>query len=279
MGELSKDELDQYAADGFLLRKGVFDAEEVAALVAAAEALYAEDSPARTVERDGVTVRAVHGCHASSDVFAGLVRDPRMLRPAQQIVGTDDLYIHQSKINAKRALDGDVWQWHQDYVFWHEEDGMPAPRVVNLAVLLDAATDINGPLLLVPGSHRRGLLASERRADEADGSFWDSHLAADLKYTVRVADLVALSAASGIASAVGPAGSVLLFDSQIVHGSGVNMSPIDRRMAIFSYNAAANVPVAPGAGRPEFLASRDATPLRPASWRGRLAPAGTPGVG
>ncbi|MFD8968203.1 phytanoyl-CoA dioxygenase family protein [Streptomyces sp. NPDC059568] len=267
-GALSQEELEQYRSQGYLLRNSVFAPEEVDSLVAAAEALYRVDSPARTVERDGVTVRAVHACHTSSDVFAAVIKDPRMLLPAHQIVGTDSVYIHQSKINAKRALEGDVWQWHQDFTYWHWEDGMRAPNAVNLAILLDAATEFNGPLLLVPGSHRQGLMDPARRDSGAGPESWKNHLAADLEYTVQVKDLAELSEESGIFSATAPAGSVLLFDPQIVHGSGVNMSPIDRRMAIFSYNEVANLPVPPGDGRPKFLSSREAAPLELAAWTG-----------
>jgi ectoine hydroxylase len=267
-GALSPNELKQYRSQGFLLKANVFTPAEVDSLVAAAEVLYAHDSPARTVERDGTTVRAVHGCHTSSDVFAAAVRDPRMLLPARQIVDADDVYIHQSKINAKRALDGDVWQWHQDFIYWHWGDGMATPRVVNLAVFLDGATEINGPLLLIPGSHRNGVIDPARRGGGSGADGWQSHLAADLEYTIRPDDLAALSRESGIASATGPAGSVLIFDTQIVHGSGVNMSPHHRRMAIFTYNDVANLPVPTGPRRPSFLAAREATPLEPAAWSG-----------
>ena len=267
-GALSQGELEQYRSQGFLLRHSVFTAEEVNSLVAAAEALYRVESPARTVENDGVTVRAVHGCHTSSDVFGAIIRDPRMLLPARQVVGSDSVYIHQSKINAKRALQGDVWQWHQDFTFWHWEDGMRAPNAVNLAIFLDPGTEFNGPLLVIPGSHRRGVMDPARLDSEPESAAWKRHLTADLEYTIQAKDLAEISEESGIVSATAPAGSVLMFDPQIVHGSGVNMSPIDRRMAIFSYNEVANLPVPPGDGRPAFLSSREAAPLELAAWAG-----------
>lgn len=260
-GELAEAQLSQYSANGFLLITEALDAGEVEEIKAAAEGLCAIDSPARTMEPDGVTVRAVHGCHATSDVFAELVRDPRLLLPARQIVG-GDVYIHQSKVNAKRALVGDVWQWHQDFVFWQREDGMREPAVVNVAVLVDEATVVNGPLLLIPGSHRKDGIDTVALTSEESEKGWSSHLAADLEYTVGSPDLRRLTANADIFPAVGPAGSLLLFDSRIVHGSGVNMSPLDRRMAIFTYNSISNIPVPVESARPEFLSARNVEPLK-----------------
>ena len=33
--------------------------------------------------------------------------------------------MHQFKLNAKAAFEGEVWQWHQDYGTWARDDGMP----------------------------------------------------------------------------------------------------------------------------------------------------------
>jgi hypothetical protein len=73
-----------------------------------AERLYEIGSPRRAFESDGCTVRAVHGCHQVPGRYADLVADPRLLVPARQIVG-GDVYVHQSKINAKRAISDGIW--------------------------------------------------------------------------------------------------------------------------------------------------------------------------
>ena len=70
----------------------------------------------------------------------------------------EQLYMHQFKINAKSAFDGEVWQWHQDYGTWARDDGMPEPRAMNIAVFVDEVLPINGPLMLVPRSHKQGVL-------------------------------------------------------------------------------------------------------------------------
>lgn len=259
---LSEDQLLDFADNGFLVLPDVLGPADVEALAEEAEALYGTEAPGRVFEADGSTVRAVHGCHQAPGPYADLVRDRRLLVPARQIVG-GDVYVHQSKINAKRAISGDVWPWHQDFTFWNREDGMAEPRVVNVAVLLDGATEHNGPLLFIPGSHRTAdaLHAVNGAEDTADKS-WRSHLAAKLEYTVDRETVTRLTAAGGIVSATGGPGSLLFFDSRIVHGSSSNMSPHDRRMAIFTYNSVDNAPSGGALPRPEFLAARDHSPLQ-----------------
>ena len=84
------------------------------------------------------------------------MQHPRLVEPLKQYFG-EDVYVHQFKLNAKAAFEGDVWQWHQDYGTWARDDGMPQARAMNIAVFLDEVMPINGPLLLIPGSHKQGV--------------------------------------------------------------------------------------------------------------------------
>src|SRR5438128_7514786 len=127
---LPQTELDAYAADGFLLIPDVFSPDEIDVLKQELPAVLAEDSPRRVLEKDGQTVRAVHGAHATHEVFGRLARHPRLVHSARQILGSG-VYVHQFKINVKAAFAGDVWKWHQDFIFWLKQDGMREPRAVN----------------------------------------------------------------------------------------------------------------------------------------------------
>jgi ectoine hydroxylase len=70
----------------------------------------------------------------------------------------------------------------------------------------------------------------------------------------------------GIVAPKGPAGSVLFFHGNIVHGSAANMSPFARNLVLVTFNHIDNIPVPMRQGhklqpRPEFLVSRDTTPV------------------
>ena len=89
-----------------------------------------------------------------------------------QLLGSDKLYMHQFKVNAKAAFDGAVWQWHQDYATWFNDDDMPAPRAMNIALFLAEANEFNGPLMFIPKSHREGRLAAGHDVTTTSYPLW-----------------------------------------------------------------------------------------------------------
>jgi ectoine hydroxylase-related dioxygenase (phytanoyl-CoA dioxygenase family) len=261
--QITDRQVEDYRRDGFLLVPSVFTPAEVQAMKDEIPAVFAEDSPARVMEMGTGVVRSVYGSHRGNEVFGRLVRDARLLEPARRIV-EDEVYVHQFKINAKLAFQGEVWEWHQDYIFWRNEDGMPAARVVTLALFLDEVNEFNGPLLFVPGSHRGGVIEPRARHDAGQGEpSWKADVSAALSYTVQQDTLAELVAGSGIVAPKGPAGSVLFFDGNVVHGSAPNMSPLDRMLALVTYNSVHNTPAPRENPRPDFLCSRDFTPVVP----------------
>jgi ectoine hydroxylase len=243
---LSAEQVEQYEDLGYLLLPEVFSADEVQA---------ARDESARLLEQDRAEIlreersgapRHLLGLHIYSDFFRLLSRDRRLIEPAMQLVG-ESVYVHQFKVNPKTAFTGEAFLWHQDFPVWRRDDGMPEPRAINLAVFLDEATAINGPLLIVPGSHRRELpLADEQNA-----------------YILDVDVVEPVLRTRGIVSAEGPPGSVLVFHGNLVHGSGANISPYPRRVVYVSYCAVSNHIRNPG--RPEWIAHRDFEAIEPAS--------------
>jgi len=255
--ELSGQQLQQYETDGLIFLPGLFSDAEVDALHAATREIAVVDHPSRVLEKDGRTVRALHGCHLTNSLMARLTRLPRLLRPAEQIVG-GAAYVYQFKVNFKAAFGGDVWKWHQDYIFWRKGDGLREARCVNLMVYLDEVTEFNGPLMCIPGSQRHGMIDVD--AIRGQGG-WQDNVSADLKYSLDRETIAQLVREGGIVAPKGPRGSVLIFHPNLAHGSAPNLSPWDRTMMIVTYNSVENVPVPVGEPRPEFLVSRDTRPL------------------
>jgi len=263
--KLSHEQLRRYREDGFLLLPEVFSSLEIASLKTGLPALFAQDTAACVKEAHSATVRSVYGSHRTHESFRRLSEDARLVEPAIQIVGSD-VYIYQFKTNAKAAFAGDVWEWHQDYIFWRDEDGMPAPRVANVALFLDEVNEFNGPMFFIPGSHQQGVIEiAEPPSSMAQPGepAWMSNVSAKLKYALDRDMVATLCRRYGIVCPKGPAGSVLLFDSNVVHGSSNNISPFDRVMVIATYNSVHNTPGIGRTRRPDFLVSRDFEPVRP----------------
>ena len=263
---ITNDNLSAYERDGYLFFPGYLSAKEVDVLVAELPGVFADDSPRRVMEKNGRSVRSVYGAHTYSPTFARLVRHPKLVVPCEQVLGSS-VYVYQFKINAKLGLVGDVWEWHQDFIFWNKEDGLPASRAMNAVIFLHEVNEFNGPMFLIPGSHRYGMIdvpghaiVPEAYAESPD---WISNLTADLKYSIDPATLRTLVKRHGIVAPKGECGSVLFFHPNVAHASSPNLSPFDRTVAIISYNSVENIPRPPKERRPDFLVANDYRPVSP----------------
>jgi hypothetical protein len=261
---ITDEHVGRYRDEGVLFLPDFFSPEETGRMRAELPGIYSREAPGRVLEKGTGIVRSVYGSHADNEVFGRLVRHPEFVDAVERILGSG-VYVHQFKINAKQAMGGEVWEWHQDYIFWRNEDGMPAARVVNVVVFLDEVTEFNGPLLFIPRTHHLGVIDTGARqdAEDPDAPAWASNVAAALTYSIGREILEPLVQEHGIVAPKGAAGSVLLFHPDIVHGSAPNMSPRDRSLALITYNSVENVPVPGPSPRPEFLCARDHTPLTP----------------
>ena len=168
--ELTAQQLRQFAEEGWLFLPGCFSEEEVAILRDEAEQIYATDRQEVWREKTGAP-RTAFAAHTYNEAFRLLGNHPRLIEPVEQVFG-EKLYMHQYKINAKAAFDGDVWQWHQDYGTWARDDGMPEPRAMNIAVFMDEVMPINGPLMLIPKSHKHGVLAAGHDLETTSYPLW-----------------------------------------------------------------------------------------------------------
>ena len=255
---LSESDVSAYRENGFLFLPGHYSSGEMEVVRKELSAIYALDSPGRVMENDQTTVRSVYGSHADNPLMRRLAHHEKLVRPAMEIL-ENDVYVHQFKINVKAAFRGDVWPWHQDFIFWQQEDGMPRPDVVNAVVFVDEVTEFNGPLMLLPGSHQKHVLPT---IVDAGAVGWLPNLTADLKYSLSQDVVRQLVEGHQIAAPKGPVGSVLFFDCNLAHASVPNLSPFDRQVIIISFNSTTNRPTNLSRPRPEFLVSRDCSPIR-----------------
>ena len=258
--KLTPPELERFARDGFLVLPELFSAAEVAALRADLAHLFAEDCPANIREKHSGEVRTAMAAHLRSATFARLVRHPRLLGPAMQLLG-ERLYAQQVKINVKTAFSGETWQWHYDFATHHREDGVPEPLALNLHILLDDVTEFNGPLYFIPGSHAHG--AQPAHLDTATTSYPLWVLAPEV-----VRELIG---AGTLVSATGPAGTALIFGDLLVHGSPPNMSPWNRAIFSLIVNPVSNALTRHQ--RPDHQHHRALDPLSPLPDNCLLAPA------
>lgn len=257
-GPLTREQLTHYDHTGYLELEGLFSAAEIRILSAELDRLRvaAEGiNPATLiVEPGGTELRSIFAIHEQSKLFARLASDERLAGVARYLLG-DDVYIHQSRLNYKPGFFGKEFYWHSDFETWHIEDGMPRMRALSMSIALTENTEYNGPLMVIPGSHRRYV--------RCVGATPDDHYKQSLrKQEYGVPDpksLQQLFEDGGIATPKGPAGKVVLFDCNTMHGSNSNISPMPRSNVFLVYNSVSNRLEAPFGGkppRPEFIATR-----------------------
>ena len=246
--QLSTEQRERFDREGYLFFPSLFSPAEIKVLGDEVPALYAQRRPENVREKTGDVVRTNFAAHLYSAPFARLARHPRMVEPVRQVFG-EELYMHQFKINGKQAFDGDVWQWHQDYGTWRNDDQMPEARAMNIAIFLDDVNEFNGPLMLIPGSHKLGVLDAAHDTSTTSYPLW----------TINNEVIRKLVERGGIVAPKGPPGSMILFHGCLVHASSSNLSPWNRVSVYLSLCAVSNH--IRRFKRPDYIAHRDFTPI------------------
>ena len=266
---LSREQAEHFDEQGYLVLENVFGADEVNLLQQEAGKLLADTSafdPCTIVTEPGSDeVRSIFRIHEQNTRIARLVADERLAGAARFLLN-DDIYIHQSRLNYKPGFRGKEFYWHSDFETWHVEDGMPRMRALSMSVLLAPNTPNNGPLMVMPGSHRKFVTCV--------GETPDNHYLTSLKkqeYGIPdEAILAEFAEEHGIFAPVGAPGTVVIFDCNIMHGSNGNITPLPRANAFIVYNAVSNRLVSPFGGkepRPSFIATREVTTIQPVQGR------------
>ncbi|MFN0314259.1 MAG: phytanoyl-CoA dioxygenase family protein [Burkholderiales bacterium] len=245
---LDPEQRSQFERDGYLFFPALFSIEEMETLLAELPRIYAQRRPENVREKGAEAVRTSFAVQMYNRTFAKLARHPRMVNPVREYFG-EAVYMHQFKVNGKAAFDGEVWQWHQDFGTWHNDDHMPAPRAMNVAIFLDEVNEFNGPLMFIPGSHQRGLIEAQHDRTTTSYPLW----------TLDHANIGQLADRGGIVAPKGPAGSMIMFHSCLVHASAPNLSPWSRNTVYLSLCAVSNRIRA--FNRPGYIAQRDFTPI------------------
>ncbi len=262
---LTNKQTNFYEKNGYLHLEELFSKDELGEFQAELEhlrqAAEKEKTPEVVLEPDGNAIRSIFAIHKSNALVARLSRDRRLVNIVSFLLGSQ-VYIHQSRINYKPGFEGKQFYWHSDFETWHLEDGMPSMRAISCSIALSDNYEFNGPLLVIPGSHKQYVVCT--------GGTPENHYLESLRkqeYGVPAPEMLQrLVKDGGMAAPKGPAGSVTFFECNMMHGSNSNITPWPRHNIFMVYNSVENTLLEPFCGlppRPEFIAHRDFTPIEP----------------
>jgi ectoine hydroxylase-related dioxygenase (phytanoyl-CoA dioxygenase family) len=198
---------------------------------------------------DNPRVRRIKAAHKHDPAYAALVRHPKIVAALQDLWGPD-IRFDTAKLNLKCAGFGAPVEWHQDWAFYpHTNDNLAA-----VGVMFDDMELANGPLMIIPGSHRGPTFDHH-----ADGVFCGAMDPANGD--------VDFSSAMPL---TGKAGSITIHHVRAVHGSAPNISDRDRRLLLFQFRAADAWPLL---GFPAGIEAFDALMVAGQPRQPRLSPA------
>jgi len=216
-----------YRQNGYLLVENVLDRstrarmkEVIAELVAKAKGVAQHNDvydlePSHTPEAP--RVRRIKKPHVVNPIFWDFAKSPSLLEVVTKLLGPN-VRLHGSKLNMKDPKYGSPVEWHQDWAFYpHTNDDILA-----VGVMLDDMLLENGPLLVLPGTHK--------------GPVYDHH--ANGRFCGAI-DPVAVKLPYDQAVAVtGKAGSASFHHVRLVHGSAQNTSDRPRQLLLYECGAA-----------------------------------------
>lgn len=227
-GIFSQADHESFERDGYVLIKGLFDAEETTLMRRAIE-----EDPAVAAnfynrnDAEGAATRMVTWNHPGDSVYGLAARSHRVVNTMESVLG-GEVYHYHSKLTAKDPYEGGAWEWHQDYGYWYH-NGCLFPHMASVMIALDKTTKENGCLEVMTGSHHLG------RIDH--GLLDGEQVGADLSRVEHAGQQLDTWHAE-----MNP-GDGLFFHCNTLHRSAQNRSASRRWTILMCYNAAANNPV------------------------------------
>ena len=169
-------------------------------------------------------LRRIQSPEELSEVFADVMRNGRSVDMCAELIG-HAIRFHHGKVNSKLPGTATKVNFHQDFPF----EPMTNDDMITCLLFIDDVTLENGPLEVVPGTHKGPLY-----------SHWHNGT-----FTGSVSDEILAEHEDKIIRCTGKAGSVCLMHASLLHGSAPNLSNKSRTLYISTYYAEDAVELSP----------------------------------
>ena len=146
-------------------------------------------------------------------LFFNLSRNKKIINIAKKLLG-GSVRFHHCKLNFKLpSKKGGEVSWHQDWAFYpHTNDDL-----ITVGVYLEDCYEENGPLQVIPKSHKQKIFSHHNKSKEFVGKICEKINSKNKK------------------SLTGKAGTVTFHHVRTVHGSGLNLKNSKRPLMLFGY--------------------------------------------
>lgn len=224
---LANDALHRFEQDGFVIVHDLLTAEQAALLgkIARADRDIAADRSARADGEGGAVELVVRNDLPEDSIYGAIVRSEPLVWAMETLL-QDEVYHYHHKMILKEPRVGGAWTWHQDYGYWYN-NGCLFPDMASCMVAVDQATQENGCLQVIRGSHRMGRVDHLQRGDQTGADEERVNAALERLELVHVE--------------MDP-GSAVIFHGNLLHRSDRNRSEHPRWAFICCYNTKHNNP-------------------------------------
>ncbi len=222
---LSDTELRSFQADGFLVVPNLLDPGTVATMTDAIDEIVAGAADLSEIAElepgDRTVMRRIWAPSKRHAAFRAVQEDPRIVDRLEGMIGPDIMF-HHSKLNLKGPRVGSPVEWHQDMAYYPHTNS----KLVACVIYLDDASEHNGCVRVLRGSHRNGIY------DHTEQGHFRGKVSPE-------------QAAPGCPEVVagGPAGTAVFLHCKVLHRSESNRSSSYRRVFIPAYRAADALPI------------------------------------
>jgi len=223
---LTNQKIEEFNKNGFIVEKGLFDAEDVELLLkSAVEDRSLDEKSFSRADGEGGQVRLSLWNHPGDTIYGMFARCHKLVDRVEELLD-DEVYHYHSKMILKDAKIGGAWAWHQDYGYWYQ-NGLLYPDLVSVFIGVDPATRENGCLQVLKGSQHMGRIDHVLTGDQAG---------ADMERVDEARKRMEL-----VYCEIDP-GDAIFFHSNLLHRSDQNTSDHSRWTLICCYNAKSNDP-------------------------------------
>ena len=225
---LSQDEIDTYHRDGYLLIKDAISPAQLGAMREVTHRLI-DQSRTLTESDHRFDLDEGHGPenprltriklpHKLDPIYWDVLKDSKLTQVLNALIGADTM-IQTTKLNTKAPGGGQAVEWHQDWAFYpHTNDDMLA-----IGLMLEDVDEANGPLQVIPGSHKGPVLSHHNK----DGVFCGAVDPDDPDFDYSKA-----------VTLTGKAGDATVHHVRMLHGSSPNNSDRNRYILFYECRAA-----------------------------------------
>ncbi len=223
---ITQAERENFAEQGFALVRSLFSKADIRllSLYARADREFVSSATSREDAKGGTTTLSLSN-ELRDDLYSAVVRLPRVASNMAQLLG-DEVYHYHHKMMLKEPLVGGAWEWHQDYGYWYDF-GCLYPTMGSCFIAVDRATQENGCLQIIPGSHHIGRI---------DHGKVGGQTGADLERVDAILERLPVEHVE-----MEP-GDGLFFHGNLLHRSDQNTSSDPRWSLICCYNTKGNDP-------------------------------------